>query len=108
MAGNPRRANGSARSKLRKRVADMGLPCHLCGQPIDYALPHGHPMSYELDELRPVSRWREFGYPSPEAAALDPGNVAPSHRSCNARRGNRMPGEGGPRGAPVAATRAWL
>ena len=39
---NPRRANGSRRTALRKRVAAMGLPCALCGQPIDYALPAGH------------------------------------------------------------------
>lgn len=82
---NPRRANGSRRTRLRNRVRAMGLPCHICGQPIDYDLPAGHPMSYELDELVPVSRGGD---------PFDPDNVAPAHRICNQRRGNRMPGDG--------------
>lgn len=85
---NPRNANGNARRKLRARVKAMGLPCHICGRPIDYGLPAGDPWSFEVDEIRPVSRWREFGYPSPTACALDPDNVAPAHRICNERRGN--------------------
>ena len=35
---NPRRSNGARRDALRKRVAAMGLPCHICGLPIDYSL----------------------------------------------------------------------
>lgn len=77
--GNPRRANGSARTALRKRVAAMGLPCHLCGRPIDYSLPAGDPMAYELDEIVPVSKGGD---------PLDPGNVAPSHRCCNKAKGD--------------------
>lgn len=78
--GNPRRANGSRRTKLRNRVRAMGLPCHLCGMPIDYSLPAGDPMSYELDEIVPVSKG---------GSPYDPGNVAPAHRICNQRKGNR-------------------
>lgn len=87
---NPRRANGARRDALRKRVAAMGLPCHICGLPIDYSLAtyvdptdgktKRHPMSFELDELVPVSKG---GNP------LDISNVAPSHRICNQRRGNK-------------------
>lgn len=88
MATNPRVSNGNARRALRKRVAAMGLPCGICGGPIDYSLPAGHPMSYELDEIVPVSRWREGGYSSPQQAALDPRNVRPAHRLCNQKRGN--------------------
>lgn len=77
---NPRRSNGSKRTKLRRRVAAMGLPCHLCGMDIDYSLPPGDPMSYELDEIVPVSLGGD---------PFDPGNVAPAHRICNRRRGNR-------------------
>ena len=77
---NPRRSNGSARTRLRARVAAEGAPCHLCGKAIDYALPAGHPMSFELDEIVPVSRGGD---------PLDRANVAPAHRICNQRRGNR-------------------
>lgn len=94
--GNPRRANGSRRSRLRARVAARGEPCHLCGCPIDYELPAGHPMSYELDELLPVSRGGD---------PLDIGNVAPAHRLCNQRRGNRLLGEQHPPRLPHS--RAW-
>lgn len=76
-----RNANGSARRKLRARVAAMGLPCHICGQPIDYSLPAGDPMSYELDELLPVS----LG-----GSPIDPANVAPAHRACNQMKGNKI------------------
>lgn len=78
--GNPRRTNGSRRTKLRNRVRAMGLPCALCGQPIDYSLPAGDPMSYELDEIVPVSKG---------GSPYDPANVQPAHRICNQRKGNR-------------------
>ena len=77
---NPRYSNGSRRRSLSARVRAMGMPCHLCGLPIDYSLPAGHPLSYELDEIVPVSRG---GSPT------DPANVAPAHRCCNQWRGNR-------------------
>lgn len=75
---NPRRTNSTRRNDLRARVAAEGLPCHLCGCPIDYTLPHGHPMAYELDEIVPVSRG---------GSPYDRANVAPAHRICNQRRG---------------------
>jgi hypothetical protein len=74
---NPRRANGSRRDKLRARLRAEGRPCHICGMPIDYALPPGHPMSFEVDELVPV---RHDGDP------LDYGNVDAAHRYCNRQR----------------------
>ena len=84
MARNPRYANRSARNALRRRVASMGLPCHLCGGPIDYSLPAGNPLSYELDELIPLAALPEE---QRAAAAINPNNVAPAHRICNERRG---------------------
>lgn len=77
---NPRREHAGKRDKLRARVAAEGLPCHLCGKPIDYSLPAGHPMAYELDEIIPVSRG---------GSPIDRENVAPAHRICNQRRGNK-------------------
>lgn len=78
---NPRQKNGAARRSLRRRVAAMGLPCALCGQPINYDLPPLDPMSYELDEIIPVSLG---GNP------LDPDNVQPAHRICNQRKSNKV------------------
>ena len=47
-----------------------------------------HPLAFVIDEIIPVSRWREGGYSSPEACALDITNQRPAHYICNARRGN--------------------
>ena len=80
MTTKSRYANGNARRKVRVWLKDQGRPCHICGGAIDYSLPAGHPMSFEVDEIVPVSRG---GSPT------DPANVAPAHRICNERRGNR-------------------
>lgn len=102
---NPRRSNGSRRSKLRRQVAAEGLPCGICHRPIDYTLPAGHPMSYELDEIVPVSKG---------GSPYERSNVQPAHRICNQRKGNRTPPPPGaerlPRIGEVADTpqrRAW-
>lgn len=55
----------------------MGLPCAICGCPIDYELKTPHPLSYELDEIVP----RRFG-----GSPIDPNNVQPTHRACNRRK----------------------
>ena len=75
---NPRYANGARRRALASRVKSLGTPCHICGLPIDRSLPARHPLSFELDELVPVSRG---------GSPIDPQNVAASHRCCNQWRG---------------------
>ena len=57
---NPRRSNGSRRDAIRRRWRSIGAPCALCGKPIDYSLPAGHPMSFEVDEIVPVSKGGDF------------------------------------------------
>lgn len=89
MSGNPRRANGTRRNKLRAWLKSQGRPCWICrafGLPgdIDYSLPAGHPLSFEVDELVPVSRG---GNPY----AHD--NVDAAHRRCNQWRGNKSVSE---------------
>lgn len=89
MANNPRRANGSRRTKLMARLKAMRLPCALCGKPIDYELTtwrdpkdgklKPHPMRFEVDEIIPVSRGGD---------PLEWSNLQPSHRICNQKRGN--------------------
>lgn len=109
--GNPRRANGARRTALRNRVKAMGLPCHLCGRPIDYSLTtyvdpkdgrvKRHPLSFELDELVPVSKG---------GSPFDMDNVAPAHRICNQRRGNKSLTKPAstPSGNPLPTSRDWL
>ena len=89
---NPRYSNGALRRKNRARFKAMGLPCHICGRPIKYDEPsdYKHPLSFVIDEIKPISRWREFGYDSPRAAAEDWNNLAPAHYACNATKGNKI------------------
>ena len=91
---NSRYKNGAARRSLRKRLKAEGRGCWICrafgrNPYIDYDLPPGHPMSFEVDELKPVSKWREYGYPSASACALDYSNVDAAHKRCNQWRSNK-------------------
>lgn len=95
MAANPRSANGNLRRKYRARFKAMAAPCGICRGalgPIDYEAPSNstHPLSFVIDEIRPISRWREFGYDSPEAAARDWSNLQAAHYCCNAAKSNKV------------------
>ena len=92
---DPRYKNGTLRRKNRARLRAMGCPCYLCGRPIHYDEPsdYKHPWSFVVDEAVPVSRWKEFGYPSPEAVANDFNNLRAAHYICNSQKSNRTPEE---------------
>lgn len=49
-----------------------------------------HPLSFVVDEIIPVSRWREFGYSSARACAEDWNNLQAAHYVCNLAKGNRI------------------
>lgn len=95
---NPRYQNGNLRRKYRARFKAMDAPCGICrGKlgPIRYDEPSdaAHPLSFVIDEIRPVSKWKQYGYPSPAAAAQDWDNVQAAHYCCNQMKGARAPGE---------------
>lgn len=95
MAVNPRSANGNLRRKHRARFKAMDAPCGICrGRlgPIHYDEPSDaqHPLSFVIDEIHPVSRWKEFGYSSPKAAAQSWQNLQAAHWCCNAAKGNKI------------------
>lgn len=90
---NPRYANGALRRKYRARFRAMECPCGICkGKlgPIRYDEPSDaqHPLSFVIDEIKPVSKWRQFGYPSARAAAEDWHNLQAAHYYCNAKKGD--------------------
>lgn len=96
--GNPRYANGNLRRKHRARFKAMQAPCGICGGKygeIHYDEPSDakHPLSFVIDEIHPVSRWKEFGYPSPRHAAQDWNNLQAAHYMCNAAKSNKIAGE---------------
>lgn len=86
---NPRRANGTKRDRLRRRVLREEHTCHLCDQAVDTTLRHGLPGSPEVDELVPVT----YG-----GDPLDRSLCRLAHRHCNRLRWH----------GPVATARAKL
>lgn len=73
----------------------MAAPCGICkGRlgPIHYDEPSDaqHPLSFVIDEIKPVSKFWMFGYDSPEAAAQDWNNLQAAHRCCNAAKGDKV------------------
>ena len=98
MSTNPRYANGSLRRKYRARFKAMNAPCGIChgrlGE-IHYEEPSDakHPLSFVIDEIKPVSKWKQFGYASKRAAAEDWGNLQAAHYCCNAAKSNHVDGE---------------
>lgn len=95
MSVNPRYKNGAFRRKMRARFKAMDAPCSIChgrlGR-IHYEEPSDskHPLSFVIDETLPVSRWREFGYESPEAVCKDINNLGAAHYCCNQSKGAKV------------------
>ncbi|MBO4863841.1 MAG: hypothetical protein J5517_05725 [Eubacterium sp.] len=96
MTYNPRYKNGNLRRKNRARFKAMDAPCGICkGRlgPIHYDEPSDskHPLSFVIDEIKPISKWKMFGYASPEAAAQDWNNLQAAHYCCNQAKGAKVP-----------------
>lgn len=92
---NARYQNGALRRKYRARFRAMDAPCGICkGRfgPINYDEPSdaAHPRSFVIDEIKPISRYKEFGYESKRKAAEDPDNLQAAHYWCNARKSNKL------------------
>lgn len=65
----------------------------------DYSLPAGHPMSFEVDEIVPVSKGGD---------PLDFDNTQPTHRVCNQRKGDgRRRYACGRKSAGLPTSREW-
>lgn len=97
---NPRSQNGNFRRKMRARFKARGDACGICkgrlGE-IHYDEPSNsdHPLSFVIDEIKPISRFKEFGYKSRRAAAEDISNLQAAHWICNAKKGAKIKGEKG-------------
>lgn len=65
--------NTTIRDKHRAAIAKSQPSCHLCGQPIDYSLPHYDPMSFVVDHVIALNKGG--------ADRLD--NKRAAHKSCN-------------------------
>lgn len=90
---NPRWKSGRRR-KYRQRFKAIEAPCGICKGKlgaIHYDEPSDskHPLSFVIDEIIPVSKWKEAGYPSAAAAADDFNNLQAAHYICNQMKGNK-------------------
>lgn len=95
MGTNPRSRNGNLRRKYRARFRAMGAPCGICGGrlgPIHYDEPSDakHPLSFVIDEIKPVSKARLYGYRDGAEAAQDWNNLQAAHYCCNAAKSNKI------------------
>lgn len=70
----------TTRDRARARDTRRQSSCHICGQPIDYTLPHTDPRSLVEDHIIPIAR----GGPD----TLD--NLAAAHRDCNSLKRARL------------------
>lgn len=91
---NARRIHSGLRNKHRARLRAMGCECGICGGrlgAIHYDEPSDakHPLSFVVDEIKPISRWKEFGYESPVQAADDWDNLQAAHYVCNQLKSNK-------------------
>ena len=92
---NARYQNGALRRKYRARFKAMDAPCGICrGRfgPIHYDEPSdaAHPMSFVIDEIKPISKFKQFGYESKREAAEDWNNLQAAHYWCNAMKSDKL------------------
>ena len=72
--------NDVIRTKARRILAKAKSSCHICGQAIDYTLPHTNPESFVADHVIPIAKGGED--------ALS--NIRAAHRDCNSTKRARL------------------
>ncbi|MGI5222278.1 HNH endonuclease [Nocardia sp. CA-290969] len=84
--------NTATRNRHRAYLRRTKPPCGLCGEDIDYSLPHLDPGSFVVDHIVPLARGG--------ADELD--NVQSAHRLCNGQKHDKLAGETTKAAAPAA------
>jgi 5-methylcytosine-specific restriction endonuclease McrA len=91
MPGSRAQRNTATRDRHRAVLRRGKPPCGICGQDIDYTLPHLDPGEFVVDHIIPLAR-----------GGLDElENLQPAHRHCNRVKSDKtaeeMPATAGPR-----------
>lgn len=85
--------NTTVRDRHRAEIRKGEPPCALCGNAIDYTLPHLHPLEYVVDHIVPLVRGGADTLENKQAA----------HRVCNRDKGAGKRVEV----VPLTTMRAW-
>lgn len=83
----PANRNTTIRDRHRKAIAKDKPPCGICGQPIDYTLPHTDLQSFVVDHIVPLHRGGQDVLVNPDGT---PQKQA-AHRACNRDKSNTVP-----------------
>jgi 5-methylcytosine-specific restriction endonuclease McrA len=78
--GDLSRGNTTIRDRHRTAIARTKPPCGICGEAIDYTLPHLDPMSFVVDHVIPLA----LGGPDVVS------NKQAAHRACNRDKGAKV------------------
>lgn len=73
--------NTTIRDRHRQHIAKTKPDCGICGNPIDYQLPHLDPGEYVVDHILPRHRGGADTLENKQAA----------HRSCNGEKSSTIP-----------------
>lgn len=74
--------NTTTRDRHRRTIAKDKPDCALCGEPIDYTLPHTDPRSFVVDHILPIHKGGD---------EHDINNKQAAHRDCNRAKSNTVP-----------------
>ena len=72
--------NSAQRERMRRQIARGKPACHICGESIDYTLPHLDPKAFVIDHVVPLAKGG--------ADTID--NVKAAHRDCNSAKRARL------------------
>jgi hypothetical protein len=85
-------------TSVRRLAERDGSTCWLCGNDVDPRAPAGSGWAGSVDHVVPRAR----------GGGNEPGNLRLAHRSCNSRRGSRLPELDWPHDVPVVDhTEVW-
>src|SRR5689334_17677114 len=87
--------NTATRDRDRRAIARTKPPCGICGDPIEYALPHLDPGSYTVDHIVPLAKGGTDTLDNKQAA----------HRKCNRDKWHTYNEGEGPR--TFVTSRTW-
>lgn len=71
--------NTTIRDRHRKQIAHDQPPCGICGNPINYELPHTDPNSYVVDHIIPINKGGADALANKQAAHRQHGDATDSN-----------------------------